>query len=116
MIPVFNNGSERIHTIPHVSEPADDIDGMDVYYLNERYGECDFVVCKGNRVVQAIQVSYDISAEKTRKREIKGLLHAAEQTKCNNLLLLTDHESGVTEESGHQIRIQPVYEWSIEIE
>ena len=48
--------------------------GLDVYYLNERYGECDFVVCKGNRVVLAIQVSYDISAEKTRKREIKGLL------------------------------------------
>lgn len=90
--------------------------GMDVYYLNERYGECDFVVCKGNRVVQAIQVSYDISAEKTRKREIKGLLLAAEQTKCDNLLLLTDHERGTTEESGHQIRIQPVYEWSIEIE
>ena len=90
--------------------------GLDVYYLNERYGECDFVVCKGNHVVQAIQVSYDISAEKTRKREIKGLLLAAEQTKCDNLLLLTDHESGATEETGHLIRIQPVYEWSIEIE
>lgn len=89
---------------------------MDVYYLNERYGECDFVVCLGNRVVQAIQVSYDISAEKTRKREMKGLLLAAEQTKCDNLLLLTDHESGTTEESGHHIRIQPVYEWSLEID
>ena len=90
--------------------------GLDVYYLNERYGECDFVVCNGNHVVQAIQVSYDISAEKTRKREIKGLLLAAEQTKCDNLLLLTDHESGATEVTGHLIRIQPVYEWSIEIE
>lgn len=89
---------------------------MDVYYLNERYGECDFVVCLGNRVVQAIQVSYDISAEKTRKREMKGLLLAAEQTKCDNLLLLTDHESGTTEESGHHIIIQPVYEWSLEID
>ena len=26
----------------------------DVYYLNNRSGECDFVVCKGNKVVQAI--------------------------------------------------------------
>lgn len=92
------------------------IKGYDIYYLNERYGECDFVVCKGNHVVQAIQVSYDISAEKTRKRELKGLLLAAEQTKCDNLLLLTDHESGTTEESGHQVKIQPVYEWSIEID
>ena len=92
------------------------MEGTDVYYLNERYGECDFMVCKGNRVIQAIQVSYDISAEKSRKREIKGLLIAAEQTKCDNLLLLTDHESGTIVEAGRQIKIQPVYEWSIEIE
>lgn len=92
------------------------IKDFDVYYLNERYGECDFMVCKGDRVIQAIQVSYDISAEKTRKREIKGLLIAAEQTKCDNLLLLTDHESGTIVEAGRQIKIQPVYEWSIEIE
>lgn len=56
------------------------MDDLDVYYLNERYGECDFVVCKGNIVVQAMQVSYDIVAEKTRKREIGGLLLAARQT------------------------------------
>lgn len=90
--------------------------GYDIYYLNERFGECDFLVCKGNQVVQAIQVSYDISAEKTRKREIKGLLLAAGQTKCDNLLLLTDHESCVTEVSGYRIKIQPVYEWCIESE
>ncbi len=85
----------------------------DVYYLNSRSGECDFVVCKGNQVVQAIQVSYDISNVKTRKREMNGLLLAAKETKCENLLLLTDHESETTIESGHQIKIQPVYEWSL---
>ena len=91
------------------------MEGCDVYYLKERSGECDFVVCKGNKVVQAIQVSYDISAEKTRKREINGLLLAAKHTGCDNLLLLTDHASETVQESGHQIKIQPVYEWSIEL-
>lgn len=91
------------------------MEDMDVYYLNDRYGECDFVVCKGNSVVQAVQVSYDISTEKTRKREIKGLLLAAKQTKCNNLLLLTDHESAIVEEGGYQIKIQPVYDWCLEL-
>ena len=90
-------------------------DGLDVYYLNDRSGECDFVVCKGNKVLQAIQVSYDISAEKTRKREINGLLLAARQTKCENLLLLTDHESEDIEQDGHRMKIQPVYEWCIEL-
>ena len=91
------------------------MDDLDVYYLNERYGECDFVVCKGNIVVQAIQVSYDIAAEKTRKREIGGLLLAARQTGCTNLLLLTDHESATIEEDGRQIKVQPVYEWCLDL-
>ena len=91
------------------------LEGLDVYYLNERYGECDFLVCRGNAVLQAVQVSYDITAEKTRKREVNGLLLAAKQTGCTNLLLLTDHESSTIEEGGHKIKVQPVYEWSLEI-
>ena len=90
------------------------IEGLDLYYLNERSGECDFLVCRGNTVIQAIQVSYDISVEKTRRREINGLLVAAKHTGCNNLLLLTDHESAVINHSNHSIRIQPVYEWCLE--
>lgn len=91
------------------------MEGRDVYYLNDRSGECDFVVCKGNRVEQCIQVSYDISADKTRKREINGLLLAAKQTKCKNLLLLTDHDSEEICQGGHSIKVQPVYEWSLEL-
>lgn len=92
------------------------IDGLDVYYLNERYGECDFMLCKDNKVIRAIQVSYDISSEKTEKREKNGLVLAARVTGCKNLLLLTDHESGWKEQDGLRIKVQPVYEWCIEIE
>lgn len=91
------------------------MEGWDVYYLNERNAECDFVVCKGSTVIQCIQVSYDITSERTRKREIKGLVVAAKETRCDNLLLLTDHESGQEQENGHQIKIQPVYEWCLEL-
>ena len=88
--------------------------GRDIYYLNERSGECDFVVCEGDTVVQAIQVSYDISSPKTRSREIAGLLLAHKQTKCTNLLLLTDHEFADEEHNGMHIAIRPVYAWSVE--
>lgn len=89
-------------------------EGWDIYYLNDRSGECDFVICDGNKVLQCIQVSYDISTEKTRKREINGLLLAHRQTKCENLLLLTDHEYEDITRDGLQIQIRPVYEWSTE--
>lgn len=66
-------------------------------------------------IIQCIQVSYDISNPKTRKREINGLLMAYRQTKCENLLLLTDHEYEETEHEGVPITIKPVYEWACEI-
>ena len=91
------------------------MEGLDVYYLNERYGECDFVVCKDNKVLQAIQVSYDISSPKTRKREINGVLMAAKLTGCKNLLLLTDHDYEEIDQDGFHIKVQPVYDWSIEL-
>ena len=90
-------------------------EGWDVYYLKERSGECDFVVCNGDNVLQCIQVSYDISADKTRRRELNGLLLANRKTHCSNLLLLTDHEYGTTEKDGCHIQIQPVYEWCTEL-
>ncbi len=90
-------------------------EGWDVYYLNDRSGECDFVVCNGNKVLQCIQVSYDISAEKTLRREIDGLLLANRKTGCENLLLLTDHEYGETEKRGCTIQIKPAYEWCAEL-
>lgn len=90
-------------------------EGWDIYYLKERSGECDFVVCDGNRVLQCIQVSYDISSGKTRKREIDGLLLANKKTKCENLLLLTDHTYEEFEKDGHRVLIRPVYEWTAEI-
>ena len=89
--------------------------GWDLYYLKERSGECDFIVCSGKTVMQAIQVSYDTAAKKTRKREINGLLLANRQTQCEDLLLLTDHEYGDMVKDGHRITIRPVYDWSISL-
>ena len=88
--------------------------GYDIYYLNDRSGECDFILCKDRKVVQAIQVSYDIASPKTRKREMDGLLLANRKTGCTNLLLLTDHEYNDVEHEGLSIKIQPVYDWVLE--
>ena len=91
------------------------LEGWDVYYLNDRSGECDFVVCGGNKVIQCIQVSYDISNDKTRKREIDGLMLAHRQTGCDNLLLLTDHVYEEIEKDGVKMVVKPVYEWCLEM-
>lgn len=87
----------------------------DIYYYKSTGGyEADFVVCKDNVVREVYQVSYDITSEKTRKREIRGLLAASKETRCDNLYLITDfHREEVVVEN-KVIHILPAYEWLIE--
>lgn len=86
--------------------------GRDIYYYKSNNGyEADFVVCKGNSVEEIYQVSYDISNEKTRKREIRGLLAASKETKCNKLFLITDFHREETKIDGKIVYIIPAYEW-----
>ena len=83
----------------------------DIYYYQGRSAEADFVVCDGNKTLAVYQVSYDISNEKTRKREIKGCIAGAKATKCDNIFLITDHESEVIEKDGYSIQVVPIWEW-----
>lgn len=85
--------------------------GLDIYYFHDRSGECDFVVCDNRKPVLAVQVSYNISSDKTKKREIAGLLLAARKTGCQNLLLLTDYADEDIVQDGYSIAIRPVYDF-----
>ena len=85
----------------------------DIYYFKSRNAEADFVVCDKNRTLAVYQVSYDISNEKTRKREIRGCIAGAKSTKCDNVFLITDHESGIIEEEGYKIQVVPIWEWLV---
>ena len=88
-------------------------EGKDIYYYADRSGECDFIVCDNRKAILAVQVSYDISSPKTRKREIAGLLLAARKTKCSDLLLLTDHDYEDITQDGYDISVRPVYEYAL---
>lgn len=89
--------------------------GRDVYYYKSSGGyEADFVVCNNNIVEEIYQVSYDISKEKTRKREFRGLLAASKETRCDNLFLITDFHREEVAVDEKQIKILPAYDWLIE--
>ena len=57
------------------------------------------------------QVCYDISNDRTRTREVRGRIAGAKATKCDNLFLITDHESGTIAENGYAIQVMPIWEW-----
>lgn len=87
----------------------------DIYYYAEAAGESDFVVCRGNKAEMVIQVSFDISNEKTRRRELRGLQLASKATRCDNLWLITDHEREDVElPGGAVVHVIPAYEWLLQ--
>lgn len=103
----------RLETVVYIellrrNRPMD----KDVYYYKSAGGyEADFVVCKNNLVEEIYQVSYDISKEKTRKRELRGLLAASKETRCDNLFLITDFHREEVVVEGKLIKILPAYDW-----
>lgn len=91
-------------------------DQYDIYYINDKTGESDFIVCEGSHALGVYQVSYDISSDKTRKREIRGALLGAKTTGCENIYIITDHERETIEAQDKKINVLPAYEWLLNTE
>lgn len=88
--------------------------GHDIYYYKSAAGyEADFVVCKNNIVQEIYQVSYDISKDKTRKRELRGLLAASHETGCEHLYLITDFHQEEVSIDNKRIQIIPAFDWML---
>lgn len=82
-----------------------------IFYYQGR-GECDFVVQRGIEVDRLIQVTWDMNEENTRRREIEGLLEAAEVTGCRNLFIITaDSREDIELDNGDVIHVLPAWAW-----
>ncbi|MDE6740831.1 MAG: ATPase, partial [Muribaculaceae bacterium] len=62
----------------------------------------------GSKVEQLIQVCYDMSSEKTRKRELDALIEASEELHCDNLLVITNSQEEKIDWKGKEITILKV--------
>ncbi len=107
----------RLETIVYLElRRRAETESMDIYYYKKdsRAKEVDFAVCKGNKVMALYQVAYDLTSEKTRKRELDALLQASVETGCETLLLITDTRRETLDIGGRRIKAVPAYEWLLE--
>jgi len=88
------------------------------YWKDPHRAEVDFVIHEGQRVKTLIQVASDIRDPKVRAREIRGLIKAGHELRCDDLLLLGPDEAGESRESWQGrsalIRRRPIWEWLFE--
>lgn len=89
----------------------------DVYYYkpSSRHKEVDFVVCEQGHVIALIQVSYGIDNVKTFKRETNALIQAAENLRCDNLMLIAQSETRDEVIEGKVIHVVNIIDWLLSV-
>ena len=81
------------------------------YYRSRNDKEVDFVLRKGTSIERLVQVCYDMSSQKTEKREIDSIIECAGELKCNNLIIVTNNEMRTIEKDGYKIDVVPISEF-----
>lgn len=84
------------------------------YYFSDAK-ECDFVIKEGNKIVEAIQVTWKLSPE-NKEREITGLTNALEKFNLKKGIILTYDQKEEWVERGKTIIVKPVWQWLLEME
>ena len=88
------------------------------YWKNPQQEEVDFVIKQGLKIKGLIQVCYDINDVKAKEREIRALLKASKELKCNNLLVITEDVEEETEVSWfgtkRKVKFIPLRKWLLE--
>jgi hypothetical protein len=87
------------------------------YWMNVQGEEVDFVIQEGITVTELVQVCYQVESSVTKSREVRALLKASSDLRCQNLTVIThDLESEETFSwfgiSG-TIRFIPLWKWLI---
>lgn len=86
--------------------------GKELYYWKSKKGkEVDFVLKKGLKIEQAIQVSFNILEPKTKSREIESLIEAKNELKVKELILITEDEEKEEKVGKTKIKIIPLWKW-----
>lgn len=84
----------------------------EVFYWKDYQGrEVDFVIKNNREIVKLIQVTFATSREAIQERELRSLISASDELRCDNLLVITwDYESS-TEVQGKKIVFVPLWRW-----
>lgn len=84
-----------------------------VIYYHKNKNECDFVVKQGTKIIQAIQVT-EILNQKTRDREVAGLIGAMEDYQLTSGTVVTFDQEEEIKVNKHIIKVMPIWKWLLD--
>jgi len=84
------------------------------YWKSSKHEEVDFAIKKGLKIDKLIQVCYSLDNPEVKKREIKALLKASREFKCNALFVITDEYESRDNLNGTTVEFIPLWKWLIQ--
>ena len=88
-----------------------------IFYWKDKMGrEVDFVIVENRKPLQLIQVTWNIEDKKTRDREIRAILSAAEELSVDKLLILTGDTEERLKVDQRDIDVIPIWKWLLQLE
>lgn len=86
--------------------------GAEMYYWKDPYHrEVDFLIKEGTEVSDLIQVCWDVSDEKTKKRELSSLTKALVEFRLTRGRVITEEQEGEEMVGGLTIEYIPLQHW-----
>ena len=87
---------------------------MEINYWKDKQGcEVDFVIREGLKINELIQVCYDVEDEKTKSREVKGIINCSKEIKAKKGLIITKEFEDEKNIEGIKIRYIPLWKWML---
>lgn len=83
----------------------------EVFYWKSNDGEVDFILKRGLKPAEAIQVCWNLDDESTRKREIKALLSALKEFDLDKGIVITEDTEATEDTGGKIILFIPIWKW-----
>ena len=85
---------------------------IELYYWKDvHHREVDFVVKKGQKISDLIQVCWNLSNLKTKDREIRSLVKAMDELGKEEATIITEEHEGLEDVKGKKITYVPLWRW-----
>ncbi len=81
------------------------------YWRDYQDHEVDFVLVRGDRITDLVQVSSVSGTDEVAPREVRSLIKASRETKCENLTVVTEDLEMDQDHDGRRIRFVPIRKW-----
>ena len=84
------------------------------FWKNKKQQEVDFVIKDGLKPTSLIQVCWTVKNEKTKKREVEGLLSAMDVFNIKKGMILTEDYEEIEKYDQKEIKYMPIWKWLLD--